>query len=155
MINKIKLSDRTVVYKMHGSVDRFKELTNENQEPNGEKSWASFVITEEDYVEFLTRINATPPAVPTAFMKHFALKSFLFMGYGLRDWNFRVVLQMLKGSLPVTLRGKILPKVKSRRSHLAIQKKSTQGDRALWDARDVKIRDCDLNIFAENVQRHL
>ena len=100
--------ERTVVYKMHGSVDRFRrfEQLAPQDEPSPEhEGWSNFVITEEDYVDFLSRI---PPPIPAGFMRHFASKSFLFLGYGLRDWNFRVVLNNLSSSLAVNSAPSIL-----------------------------------------------
>ena len=74
------LRQTNVIYKMHGTVWKDSPV------------WDSFVITEEDYVRFLSRIKN---AVPAAFRRHFSARSFLFLGYGLRDWNLRVLLRTL------------------------------------------------------------
>lgn len=79
----INLKEKTVIYKMHGTVHRQR------------KRWDSYVITEDDYVEFLGRMMGQS-AVPSQFMHHFQKRRFLFMGYGLGDWNFRVVLRKLR-----------------------------------------------------------
>src|SRR6185369_14085964 len=76
-----------VIYKMHGTVDR--QL----------KKWDSYVITEDDYVDFLSRMTGQT-AVPAQFMRHFRTRHFLFLGYGLNDWNLRVVLKNLRSILP-------------------------------------------------------
>lgn len=78
----IDLSKNNVIYKMHGTVTRETE------------KWDNFVITEEDYVEFLSRMT-TNTAIPSLFYPHFRERSFLFLGYSLRDWNLRVVLKNL------------------------------------------------------------
>jgi SIR2-like domain len=75
----LDLENVTVIYKMHGAVDR--ALATRDQ----------FVITEDDYVDFLTRMTRKT-AVPALFAQPFEQKHFLFLGYGLRDWNLRVVL---------------------------------------------------------------
>ena len=83
---------RTVLYKMHGSIDR---------RPTGVGSATtsppqdSYVITEEDYVTFLSRLNTAPPVIPNKLANHFQKSHFLFLGYSLEDWNVRVILDSL------------------------------------------------------------
>jgi hypothetical protein len=66
----------------------------------------SMVLTEDDYLEFLVRLNRDasdrllPPVIRTAL----AESSLLFVGYSLSDWNFRVLFRGLIGSLPASLR---------------------------------------------------
>jgi hypothetical protein len=141
--------ERTLVYKMHGSVDRFSGVEDPppSVTPPRDERWSNFVITEEDYVDFLSRV---PPPIPAGFMKHFASKSFLFLGYGLRDWNFRVVLHNLSAALPVNT---ARPIFESEKSHWAIQSHPTKADDKLWVARKVTIFDCDLDTFAGELQK--
>jgi len=80
---QIDLETTTVIFKMHGSILPEKE------------EWDSFVITETDYVEFLSRIIANQPAIPRSFGEYCRDRSLLFLGYSLRDWNFRTILQSL------------------------------------------------------------
>lgn len=56
--------------------------------------WDSFVITESDYVELLSRI-ASKSAIPALFATHCRDRNLLFLGYSLRDWSFRTILQSL------------------------------------------------------------
>jgi len=116
--------DRTVIYKMHG--------TAASRHP----SWNSYVVTEDDYVEFLSRMGEKS-AIPATFITRFYDKHFLFLGYGLRDWNFRVVLRDLFGS------GK-----RRGRNSWAIQSEPTLFERSLWESRGVDIYDMDVNDFA-------
>jgi hypothetical protein len=64
----------------------------------------SMVLTEDDYLEFLVRMNRDasepllPPVIRTAFKD-----SLLFVGYSLSDWSFRVLFRGLIGSLPAGL----------------------------------------------------
>jgi hypothetical protein len=75
-----KLEERTVIYKMHGTVNC------------DDASLDQFVITEDDYTEFLGRmIRGT--VLPPIIAQRFCERHFLFLGYGLRDWNFRVLLR--------------------------------------------------------------
>jgi hypothetical protein len=59
----------------------------------------SYVITEDDYVEFLSRM-ASQTALPATFAEPFRKSHFLFLGYGLRDWNLRVVLHKIWKTWP-------------------------------------------------------
>lgn len=78
----IELDTKTVIFKMHGSiVPQASELD-------------SFVITESDYVELLARI-ASKSAIPALFASHCRDRNLLFIGYSLRDWSFRTILQSL------------------------------------------------------------
>lgn len=65
-----------IVCKMHGSLDR------EDKEND------AFLITGEQYVDFPGRpdVEQIPPMLATMMKR----KNFLFLGYGLKDWNVRV-----------------------------------------------------------------
>lgn len=116
----------TIIYKMHGTVKP------------GTSDWDSFVITEEDYVDFLSRMTSKT-AIPSVFYNYFRTRSFLFLGYGLGDWNLRVILKNLDTYL------------KSRRQYeddedeavpsWAIQRNPSELERKLWEKRNVNIFD--------------
>ena len=74
-------SEHPLIYKMHGTADQ--------QEGNDR-----FLITEDDYVDFLSRMTRDR-AVPAQIMTSLKTSRLLFLGYGLRDWNLRVVLNSL------------------------------------------------------------
>src|SRR5207249_2256963 len=84
----VDLRTTTVIYKMHGSISR-----DAAQAPRN--FFGNFVITEEDYVAFLSRISSAPPVVPSLLRAQFERCSFLFLGYSLEDWNVRVILDSL------------------------------------------------------------
>jgi hypothetical protein len=73
--------EEPVVYKLHGSL----------QKPE------SMVLTEDDVIDFLACIIARDPEVPAAVTKLFKDYSILFIGYGLKDLNVRVMLRALRG----------------------------------------------------------
>jgi hypothetical protein len=130
----LSLTDTTIIYKMHGTVDR------------QTSKWDSYVITEEDYVDFLARMTGQT-AIPARFMVEFRKRRFLFLGYGLRDWNLRVMLRHLKSALasaettaPPTDTGEDL-------RSWAIQRNPSELERALWHARKVNIYDMDIDAF--------
>lgn len=132
----IDLEKTTVIYKMHGTVDR----------TNGK--WDSYVITEDDYVDFLSHIES---AVPAQFIHYFRERQFLFLGYGLRDWNLRVVLKNLKTSSSNFRASAGNDEIEDLRSW-AIQYRPSELERELWNARRVKIYDVDLNEFARQLR---
>jgi hypothetical protein len=118
----IDLDATTVIFKMHGTVDR-----------DGGGKWDNYVITEEDYVEFLSRMT-TNAAIPAIFFDYLVERSLLFLGYSLKDWNLRVILKNLGLLLARSGRGDELPS-------WAIQKQSSELERMLWKSRKVSIYD--------------
>ena len=142
----------TVIYKMHGTVDR-------------KNKWDNYVITEDDYVQFLSRMTGYK-AVPALFMKAFRERHFLFLGYGLRDWNLRVVLRLLRDNKNVLSAPVADPSATVRdddqeplsqedggiRRSWAIQFRPSVLERELWNARGVKIYDVDINEFVRRLR---
>jgi SIR2-like domain len=143
----LSLSDTTIIYKMHGSVDRHRKTPD------------SFVITEEDYVEFLARMTGQS-AIPARFMLHFHTRRFLFLGYGLRDWNLRVMLKNLKGTLvdrpSDALDGKLHASVTDEgvRSW-AIQYEPSRLEELLWRARKVNIYNMKIDSFVAKMREQM
>ena len=137
----IDLKKTTVIYKMHGTVDRTLS------------KWDSYVITEDDYVDFLSRMT-TQTAVPALFMRHFRTRSFLFLGYGLRDWNLRVVLKNLESTLPVA-DASPAPGLDAQEGLVpswAIQFRPSEFESVLWRARRVTLYDVDINKFVQQLR---
>jgi hypothetical protein len=123
--NQLDIDDigRTnLIYKMHGSVL-----------PDASK-WDSFVITEEDYVRFLSRMAN---AVPAAFREYFSSRAFLFLGYGLKDWNMRVLLKEVNVSEITSW---------------AILQGPSLLERKLWERRGVDIFDLSLEEFTARMR---
>jgi hypothetical protein len=137
----IDLKSTTVIYKMHGTVDRVTA------------KWDSYVITEDDYIDFLSRMTGQT-AVPAQFMRHFRTRHFLFLGYGLRDWNLRVVLKNLRMVLPAAgdASGQAEDDDGGELRSWAIQFKPSDLETELWNARRVKIYDVDINEFVEKLR---
>jgi hypothetical protein len=132
---QVDLGKRTIVYKMHGSVLR--------DAPDGTRD--SYVITEDDYLEFLSRLT-TQSAVPAVFETYLRERRFLFLGYGLADWNLRLVLRNLSS------RGG--PAQRTRRSW-AIQRSPSPVEERLWAARQVLLFDVDLATFVQKLRAEL
>jgi SIR2-like domain len=148
----IDLKRTTVLYKMHGTVDR-------------RSKWDNYVITEDDYVKFLSRMTGQT-AVPALFMRAFRDRHFLFLGYGLRDWNLRVVLRILrdnKNILPAPVADAAATNDRDEQEGAseeeaavprswAIQFQPSDLERELWNARGVKIYDVDINEFVRRLR---
>jgi hypothetical protein len=135
----IDLEKTTVIYKMHGSVDRLLH------------KWHSYVVTEEDYIDFLSRMTSESP-VPSQFASHFRPRHFLFLGYSLSDWNFRVVLRNLETPLPGQVPDGDEGTEDERRSW-AIQYQPSELEQQLWEARHVNIYDLDVNEFTRRLRQ--
>jgi hypothetical protein len=136
----IDLEAKIVIYKMHGSIDR--QLG----------KWHSYVISEEDYIDFLSRMT-TQTAVPAIFATHFRPRQFLFLGYSLSDWNFRVVLRNLDTPLPGHVMTAGAEPADEESRSWAIQYQPSRLEQKLWDARHVNIYNLDINEFTRRLQQ--
>jgi hypothetical protein len=138
----VDLRQTTVIYKLHGTVNR------------GSAEWDNFVITEEDYIEFLWRMTGRNGGVPNLFLDHFRARHFLFLGYSLNDWNFRLLLRYLHGLLPRVRRGSGGGQNEGERLRSwAIQYQPSELESVLWDARGVKIFSVDINEFVAGLRQ--
>lgn len=90
-------------------------------------------------------------AVPAQFMRHFRTRHFLFMGYGLNDWNLRVVLNNLRSVLPDANEQPADEGDEDLRSW-AIQFSPSDLEVELWSARKVRIYNVDINEFVKRMQ---
>ena len=116
---------RTVILKLHGAVRRAGPAEEDN-----------YVITEDHYIEYLTHTDITNqlPAVVTDKLRN---SSFLFLGYGMRDWNLRAILRRIWGEQITTY------------GSWAIQKEVDSMEQAFWEKRNVKILKLDLEEYVD------
>lgn len=120
----------SVIYKMHGAVDRRR------------KQLEQYVITEDDYIDFLGRmINQS--AIPDVFAEPLQSRRFLFLGYGLYDWNLRVVLSRIE---------KQFRRPNQRIKSWAIQLKPNPVEQKLWEGRNVEVFYQDIGQFVAALQ---
>jgi hypothetical protein len=125
----IDLAKTSVIYKMHGTVDR--------NRPERDQ----YVISEDDYIDFLTRMTKGK-AVPAVFARPFQDRHFLFLGYGLRDWNLRVVLNRIEKDLR-------RPKDKT---SWAIDANPSPLETRFWQKRSVEIYGMTIEAFVEALE---
>jgi hypothetical protein len=59
----------------------------------------SLVLTEDDYLHFLTRIAAERDRIPNTIREALSASSLMFVGYSLYDWEFRVLMHGLVANL--------------------------------------------------------
>jgi hypothetical protein len=126
-----------VVYKMHGTMD----------------DAATMICTEDDAVQFLARLFNRVPGLPPTIQTLFEERSLLFIGYGLRDWNIRVLIRALRYA-----KGKPVDWTQS----FAIQRRPEKPEDAsdwehtlvYWDRREhIKCFDVDAAAFALELGR--
>ena len=133
----LDLDNTSVIYKMHGTVGK-------------DAKWDNFVITEEDYVEFLSRMTTnTSSAVPAQFYQYSRNRSFLFLGYSLRDWNLRVVMRNLRRQFE-SLKGDDDNGEDSVPSW-AINRRPSLLEQKLWTRRNVEIFDMEIEEFVRQL----
>jgi hypothetical protein len=87
----LALSERAVILKLHGAVDR--------ADPKGD----SFVITEDHYIDYLS-LGDIGGQIPMTLRERMADSHFLFLGYSMRDWNLRVILNRIWGAQELDLK---------------------------------------------------
>jgi len=78
----LSLDQRSVILKIHGAVDRVK------------REQDSYVITEDHYIDYLVHEDVLRQ-IPLKLRETMKWSHFLFLGYGLRDWNLRVLLRRM------------------------------------------------------------
>lgn len=127
----LPLDTRTIIAKIHGAVGR---------RTNGPDS---FVITEDDYVDYITRADFAR-LFPVTLARKIEESHFLFLGYSLRDWNFRVMLYRL-------WRKQKFKKFKS----WAIEANPNPVDCATWNERGVDILPVRVENFVEAIEQRL
>lgn len=114
------LREHTVVLKLHGAIDRHDAKRD------------SYVITEDNYIDYLANGDIAAQ-IPITLRETMSESHFLFLGYSLRDWNLRVVLNRMWGQQTLDLKS------------WAVQREQTSGklseiEQKLWrDRGDVDL----------------
>jgi SIR2-like domain len=124
------LGQRTVLLKIHGAVDR------------EEESGDSYVITEDHYIDYVARTNVYN-LIPAALMAKMSTSHFIFLGYGMRDWNLRVILHH------------IWSQQARRFASWAIQNSPNPIDEKFWERHGVEIIDLPLESWVEGIRGRL
>jgi DNA-binding SARP family transcriptional activator len=123
---ELSLAERTVVLKLHGGL-----------EPDDE-----VVVTEDDYICYLARGDVAS-AIPVALAAKLRRSHFLFLGYGMREWSLRLVLDRMWGG-----------EVPSWRSW-AVVPEAHPIERSFWRARDIDLLELPLPDYGAALARYL
>ena len=121
----------TVILKLHGSINR----------QNAENS--SFVITEDDYIDYITRAAQPNRFLPAALASTLSSASYLFLGYSLRDWNLRVLVRQL------------WPESSYRERSWAILSSPSPVEIRLWERRNIDVLNVPLELYTSGLDEHL
>jgi DNA-binding SARP family transcriptional activator len=127
---ELSLERRTIILKLHGQVDR-----------GPEREWESFVVTEDDYIDYLAQTDLTG-AVPVSLAAKLRRSHFLFLGYTMADWNLRVILNRLWSDQPLSYRS------------WAVQPQPMPLEREFWRRRDVEVHELPLEQYAGILARY-
>jgi len=127
--------ERTVIVKLHGAMVR------------ADASRDSYVVTEDDYIRYLTRSDIAAQ-LPAVLRQRITERHLLFLGYSMRDWNLRVVLERLAGSGALA------------NQSWSVQREpptaaATEIELTLWDDRDVDLVFVLLDEYVRDIERQL
>ena len=124
----LSLERRTVILKVHGAVDR----------DDSERD--SYVITEDNYIDYLTRTDISS-LLPVTLAAKLRQAHILFLGYSMRDWNLRAMFHRIWAE--------------RRRGYKswAIQLDPDAIEQAFWQKRGVDILNVRLEDYVTQVER--
>jgi DNA-binding SARP family transcriptional activator len=122
--SELDLERRTVILKLRGAIDVMPE-----------REWESFVVTEDDHIDYLGRGELTA-AVPVGIAAKLRRSHFLFLGYDMVDWNLRLILGRIWGNRPLAY------------ASWAVQASPDPLEQAFWRQRDVDVLDVEPDAFA-------
>lgn len=125
-----------IVYKIHGSFDDEESSSDTNVARRSD-----IILTEEDYIKFLTAINKPVSGIPPYIKSKFVGSRLLFLGYSLEDWDFRTLYKGLIETLDPN----------KKRVSYAIQWKPPKFWVKYWEQKGVIIYDYDIYQFAEEL----
>lgn len=123
--------DRPVVLKVHGTIDR----ANAGRE--------SFVITEDQYIEYLSEEPMERLLPPRLLQRMREKHHLLFLGYSLHDWNFRVFLRRLKRN------------PRQRYRPWAVLLGADEVEKRFWEQNGVEIVNADLRTYIDALRQEL
>jgi hypothetical protein len=88
---RLALAERPVILKLHGAFDR------------EDAKRDSYVVTEDNYIDYLVG-GDVGEQIPFALRARMGESHFLFLGYSMRDWNLRVILNRIWGAQQLDLK---------------------------------------------------
>lgn len=132
----LSLEERTVILKLHGAVNR------------ADAHLDSYVITENNYIDYLSKGDISGQ-IPITLQEAMTESHFLFLGYSMRDWNLRVILNRIWGEAPLDVKSWAV-------SRPDPKPKANEIEQKLWaDRGDVELFRVGLKEYVENLQREI
>jgi hypothetical protein len=132
----LNLDERPVILKLHGAIDR--------HDPRHD----SFVITEDNYIDYLAR-GDIQGHIPVTLREVMIESHFLFLGYSMRDWNLRVILNRMWGQAQLDVKSWAVQLPASERKENDIEQK-------LWaDRGDVELLQLPLEEYVARLEEQL
>jgi DNA-binding SARP family transcriptional activator len=122
---ELSLDRRTVVLKLHGGLGELRD---------------AFVVTEDDYIRYLAH-GDIGTAIPVGLAARLRRSHFLFLGYGMREWGLRLVLDRMCGGEPLAYRS------------WAVLSALQPLERQLWRSLDVELLELPLDDYVGGLGR--
>jgi DNA-binding SARP family transcriptional activator len=122
---------RPVILKVYGQVDR-----------SSERQWESFVVSEDDYIDYLVQADIAS-LVPVTLVAKLRRSHFLFLGYTPQEWPFRVFLRRIWGGKRVLYHS------------WAVEHRREPLGRELWRYLDVDLLDVPLSDYVDQLERRI
>lgn len=126
-VTELSLDRRAVVLKLHGGL---------GPEQDG------FVVTEDDYIGYLAH-GDVGNAIPVALAAKLRRSHFLFLGYRMREWSLRLVLERISAGEPLAYRS------------WAVLPEPEPLERQFWRTRDVDLLVQPLGEYVDALERCL
>jgi len=130
------LAKRSVIFKIRGAIDRTTVA--------GGRPRDSFVIAEDQYIDYLIH-SGSSAFLPTVLSEEIGDCHILFIGYGLKDWNMRVLLR------------RVCQESRLSWESWAVQRPQDFDavESELWRDRNVRLIGADLNDFTRTLEERL
>ena len=130
-----------VVLKIHGAIRPLPAA--EPPEHAARVPHDSFVITEDDYIDYLLEKDIMAE-LPKGLNTKLNTSHFLFLGYKLRDWNLRAILRRIwLGQGP------------QRKNSWAVMKDCTENEKKYWVQHKLTAYNTDLHPYVAKLEEHL
>jgi SIR2-like domain len=128
--------ERPAVLKLHGAIDR------------GDAKRDSYVVTEDSYINYLSGRDVGEQ-IPFTLRERMADSHYLFLGYSMRDWNLRVILNRIWGEQQLDLKSWTVQRE-------PVSAGAREIEEALWrDRGDVQLLYVELNEYVERLDAEL
>jgi DNA-binding SARP family transcriptional activator len=122
---ELSLERRPIVLRLHGMPEQ-----------------TGAVVTEDDYIAYLAR-GDVGSAVPVGLAARLRRSHFLFLGYGIREWNLRLVLDRMSGGDALAYRSwAVLPEAQPLERHF-------------WRARDIDLLEHPLEAYVDALAQYV